>query len=154
MSWRNAILATLLPTLALAGSARADDKEDAKAELKKLAGDWYKSHGLSGGFVVTVQGFSLVMFFQDDQVKSGRMFGPEDVKSLDTWKVTVDPSKSPKTIDMTRTKDGKTVKRIGIYESKDNDLKFSWAEDGKERPTKFDDKTTAIEFYYRMEKKK
>src|SRR5437588_640287 len=67
MSSRLALLTATLLTLVPGGFSRADDKDDAKAEIKKLAGDWYRSHGLSNGFVTTVQGFSLVMFFQDAQ---------------------------------------------------------------------------------------
>jgi uncharacterized protein (TIGR03067 family) len=152
---RTTLLAALAVFLVPTALSAADDKEDpVKAEMKKLAGEWYRSHSLSDGVKVTVQGFSLVMFFQDDRVKEGRIFGPEDVKSLDTWTVSVDPAKSPKTIDLTMTNDGKKQSRLGIYELKDNDLKVSWAKDGKDRPTKFDDKTTLIEFYFRLEKKK
>jgi uncharacterized protein (TIGR03067 family) len=155
MTRLSALVAVLATLLVSAVPAAADDKDDpAKAEVKKLTGEWYRSHGLSGGFRTTVQGFSIVMFFEGDRVKTGRIFKPEDAKSLETWTVMVDPAKSPKTIDLTTTKDGQKQTRLGIYELKDNDLKVSWAEDGKERPAKFDDKTTPIDFYFRLEKQK
>ncbi len=155
MTRRTTLLAALAVFLVPTARSAADDKEEpVKAEMKKLAGEWYRSHGLSNGFKTTVQGFSLVMFFEGDRVKDGRIFKPEDVKSLDTWTVAVDPAKSPKTINLTMTKDGKKQTRLGIYELKDNDLKVSWAMDGKDRPAKFDDKTNPIDFYFRLEKKK
>jgi uncharacterized protein (TIGR03067 family) len=156
MTRRTTLVAALAVFLVPASPSAADDKKDdpVKAEMKKLTGEWYRSHGLSNGFMTTVQGFSLVMVFEGDGVKTGRIFKPEDVKSLESWTVTVDPAKSPKTIDLTLTKDGKKQTRSGIYELKDNDLKVSWAEEGKDRPAKFDDKTNSIDFYFRLEKKK
>jgi uncharacterized protein (TIGR03067 family) len=148
---------TLLAMLCVVPSVPvvAGDNEDPnKSEIKRLAGEWYQSHSLSNGFKVTVQGFSLVLFFRDEEVKEGRIFSPDDIKSLDSWKYTVDASRSPKTIDLSRTKNGKKETRLGIYELKGNDLKVSWAGEGQERPTKLDDKIMPINFYFRLEKKK
>lgn len=124
-------------------------KQDAtKMEMKSLQGHWRESHSLSKGFTLTVQGFSLVMIFEDDQVKVGRVFNAADIKDLDSWKYTIDPTNSPKTIDLTMTKNGKSRTRLGIYEFKGDTLMVSWGKvDSKERPKAFDDRIVSIDFY-------
>ena len=50
----------------------------------------------------------------------------------------IDPTKKPKTVDLTVTEgDGKGQKALGIYEFKDDTRKVCLAPAGKERPTEF-----------------
>lgn len=150
------MLIVLSLAFAIGSPVFADDKPDpVEKEKKDLLGRWNRTHSLSDGYTLTVKGFKLIMLFEGDRMMEGRVFGAVDPEGLDTWNYTIDPAKSPKTIDLKMTtKDGKSKARFGIYELKVNELKVSWSDDPKKRPAKFDDKAAPIDFYGRAVKPK
>jgi uncharacterized protein (TIGR03067 family) len=123
--------AKLLVVLVVGLLAAAEQKDDAKKEQDKLQGTWAAVEGGPPGGQLTFAGdkFTIRDTKENKDVAKG------------TFKV--DPSKKPKTIDMTVTEDseggkykGKTS--LGIYELDGDQLKWCANEPGKtERPKEF-----------------
>jgi uncharacterized protein (TIGR03067 family) len=111
-----------------------DAQEAAKKDLMKLQGSW-----------------SMVSATQDGQeapkdlVKGSKRVCKDDELTVTIddrlyMKATIvlDPSKKPKAIDYTVTEGfNKGKKLLGIYEVKENTLKFCFARPGKDRPKDF-----------------
>jgi uncharacterized protein (TIGR03067 family) len=131
-------LVALLCTVGFAasGGARilADDKADLEKEVKKLQGTWTFESSEAGGKEVPADGLKgLVLIFEGDKhtVKNG-----DKVIQVGTQKL--DPSKSPKTIDVTMTEGpNKGAVMLGIYEISGDTLKVCFDAEGKKRPTEF-----------------
>src|SRR5262249_43942677 len=126
-------LGTLLCTLVLTG-ARADDKADVEKELKKLQGTWTFESVETGGKQLPAAEFKgMTVTFEGDKftVKKG-----DEVIQAATQKL--DPSKSPKAIDVTVTEGlNKGAVMPGIYEIDGDTLKVCFDPEGKKRPTEF-----------------
>jgi uncharacterized protein (TIGR03067 family) len=114
--------------------ALADDKADVEKELKKFQGTWTIESSVTGGveipadqlkgFIVTFEGAKHTLKFGDQVFQVG------------TQKM--DPSKSPKTIDVTMTEGpSKGTVMLGIYEFDGDTLKVCFDPQGKQRPTEF-----------------
>lgn len=128
-------LTTLLCTLGLAASgARADDKADVEKELKRFQGAWTFASVEAGGMELPAAGFKgMTVTFEGDKytVKKG-----DDVIQAATQKL--DPSKSPKTLDVTLTEGPhKGTVMLGIYVISGDTLKVCFDPEGKKRPTEF-----------------
>ena len=125
-----------LETLHREAGDKAQDA--AKKELASLEGEWTMISGEIGG-----------QKLPDDYVKSAKRTckGNETTVIIGGavfFKATtsVDPTKSPKTIDYAMTEGpskGKT--QLGIYELKGDTVRFCMAAPGKDRPTDFTTKT-------------
>jgi uncharacterized protein (TIGR03067 family) len=115
-------------------SALADDKADLEKEVKKFQGTWTIESSVTGGKELTadeLKGFILTFEGDKHTLKKG-----DDVFQVGTQKI--DPSKSPKTIDVTMTEGpnkGKVM--LGIYEIDADTLKVCFDPQGKKRPTEF-----------------
>jgi uncharacterized protein (TIGR03067 family) len=131
-------LVTLLCTLGFTASggtgARADDKADVEKELKKFQGTWTFESSKSGGKELPADVLKgLILTFEGDKhtVKKG-----DEVIQAGTQKL--NPSKSPKTIDVTMTEGpNKGTVMLGIYEIDGDTLKVCFDPHGKMRPTEF-----------------
>lgn len=131
-------LVTLLCTLGLTGSAlcgaRTDVKADVEKELKKFQGTWTFESVEAGGKKLPADGFKdMTVTFNGDKyaVKKG-----DDVVEAATLKL--DPSKSPKTLNVTVTEGpNKGAVMLGIYEISGDTLKGCFDPEGKKRPTEF-----------------
>jgi uncharacterized protein (TIGR03067 family) len=131
-------LVTLLCTLVLTASGRtgprADDKADIEKELKKFQGTWTFESVEAGGKEQPAAEFKrMTLIFEGDKhtVKKG-----DEVIQVGTQKL--DPSKSPKTIDVTMTEGpSKGTVMLGIYEIRGDTLKVCFDPEGKKRPTEF-----------------
>jgi uncharacterized protein (TIGR03067 family) len=101
-------------------AARADDKSEAAAEVKKFQGTWTFDRVEAAGKVEPADNFKQ---------------GAETVMA---GSLKLDPSKSPKTIDVT-VADGinKGANMLGIYEITADTLKVCFDPEGKKRPTEF-----------------
>ena len=132
------VLVTLLCTLGLSAfggtGARADDKAEVEKELKKFQGTWTFESVEAGGKKLPADQFKgITVTFEGDKyaVKKG-----DEVVEAATQKL--DPSKSPKAIDVTLTEGpNKGSVLLGIYEIDGDTLKVCFDLRGKKRPTEF-----------------
>jgi uncharacterized protein (TIGR03067 family) len=128
-------LAALFCGLGLAASsALADDKADLEKEVRRFQGAWTIESSETGGKKLAISELKgLIVTFEGNKhtVKKG-----DEVIQVGTQKL--DPSKSPKTIDVTMT-DGpsKGMVMLGIYEFDGDTLKVCFDPQGKKRPTEF-----------------
>src|SRR5438034_6370452 len=110
----------------------ADEKADLKKEVRKFQGTWTFESSEAGGKELPageLKGFILTFEGDKHTVKKG-----DEVIQVGTQKL--DPSKSPKTIDVTMV-DGpnKATVILGIYEIDGDTLKACFDPPGKKRPT-------------------
>ena len=112
----------------------ADDKADLEKEAKKFQGAWTIESSVTGGKAIPadqLKGFIVIYEGDKHTVKMG-----DKVIQVGTQKI--DPSKSPKTIDVTMTEGpSKGTVMLGIYEFDGDTLKACFDPEGKKRPTEF-----------------
>jgi uncharacterized protein (TIGR03067 family) len=112
----------------------ADDKADLEKEVRKFQGTWtFESSEAGGKELPAGELKGLVLIFEGDKhtVKKG-----DEVIQVGTQKL--DPSKSPKAIDVTMTEGvnkGKIM--LGIYAIDGDTLTVCFDSQGKKRPTEF-----------------
>ena len=131
-------LVTLLGTLVFTApggtGARADDKAEVEKELKKFQGIWTFASSEAGGKKAPaddLKGLTITFEGNKHTVKKG-----DEVLQVGTQKL--DPSKSPKTIDVTITEGPKKgAVMLGIYQIDADTLTVCFDEEGKKRPTEF-----------------
>jgi uncharacterized protein (TIGR03067 family) len=113
---------------------RADDKADLEKEVRKFQGTWTFESSEAGGKKLPadeLKGFILTFEGNKHTVKKG-----DKVIQVGTQKL--DPSKSPKAIDVTMTEGlNKGTVMLGIYEIDADTLKVCFDSQGKKRPTEF-----------------
>jgi uncharacterized protein (TIGR03067 family) len=116
----------------LVGTASLLADDDAKKELAALNGTW-KAEALTQDGEEAPPNFLKQITFT---IKDGKYTVTVDGKELESGTIKLDPGKKPKTIDFeiaSGNDKGKT--QIGIYELKDDTLKFAMSRPGKkERP--------------------
>lgn len=127
-------IAALCVTGLAALGVLADDKAELKKEMKKFHGDWTIESSIMGGVEnPRDQLKGLIVTFEDDKhtLKMG-----DQVLQVGTQKI--DPSKSPKTIDVTMIEGpNKGQVMVGIYKFDGETLTVSFDPFGKKRPTEF-----------------
>jgi len=125
----------LLCTLGLTAlGSRAVDSAGVEKELKKFQGTWTFVSLEEGGKVAppaALKGNTVTFEGDKYTIKNG-----DAVVQVATLKL--DPSKSPKTFDVTATVGPQEVViSLGIYEISRDTLKQCYVEAGKKRPTEF-----------------
>jgi uncharacterized protein (TIGR03067 family) len=132
----------------LAGAGFAHDKA---SDWKELTGDWQPTKMEIDGNALPpddVKEFLVTM-------SEGKYVAKRGSDVIDEGKAVIDPSKSPKHLDLTATVgDAKDKLRLGIYELKDDTMKFVIAAADKERPTKFESAAGSGCIYIEYKKKK
>jgi uncharacterized protein (TIGR03067 family) len=127
-----------LAVLAVGFLVGADDREAAKsraiqAELKKFEGTWRTHQVEAEGKVIPIEGLQ-----SDRLILKGDRFTTKTPRGSLSGVFQVDPTTTPKTIDVTFT-DGpaKGKTHEGIYELESDTYKVCMAHPGKPRPTEF-----------------
>ncbi|MBI3410826.1 MAG: TIGR03067 domain-containing protein [Planctomycetes bacterium] len=117
----------------------AHGQQPAKTDKDKLNGDWILIANESRGIVAEIFGQLpepdklRTVTFSDDQMKL-----KIDDKSIPIGPYQLDPTKAPKTLDVTiKTSRGKKATLEAIYELDGNQLKLCFDSFAEERPTKF-----------------
>jgi uncharacterized protein (TIGR03067 family) len=112
----------------------ADDKVQLEKEARKFQGTWTFKSSVTGGEELPADHLKLfVVIFKGEKhtVKNG-----DEVIQVGTQKL--DPSKLPKTIDVTMVEGPyKGTVMLGIYEIDADTLKVCFDPEGKTRPTEF-----------------
>ena len=112
----------------------ADEKADLEKEVRKFQGIWTFESSEAGGKKLPIDELKgLILTFEGAKhtVKKG-----DEVIQVGTQKL--DPSKSPKTIDVTMVEGpNKGTVMLGIYEIDGDTLKVCFDPQGKKRPTEF-----------------
>ena len=113
-------------------AASADDKADLAKETKKFEGTWTIESSVTGGVEIPRDQLKdFLVIYEGD--KHTLKFG-DKVFQVGTQKI--DPSKSPKTIDVTMSEGpSKGAAMLGIYEFDGDTLKVCFDPQGKKRPT-------------------
>jgi uncharacterized protein (TIGR03067 family) len=123
--------------LAIAAIAFADDSGDEaiKKDRKQIEGTWrVVTLVVDGNNSMEADARKLTVVNGSDGTWSLRSEGQEVSKGTST----VDPTKKPKTIDLTPTEgDGNGKQHLGIYELGEKTRTLCFAAPGKERPTEF-----------------
>ncbi len=114
--------------------ALADDKAELEKEVRKFQGTWtFESSEAGGRGLPAGELKGLILTFEGDRhtVRKGN-----EVIQVGTQKL--DPSQSPKAIDVTMTEGpSKGAVMLGIYEIDGDTLKVCFDPRGKKRPTEF-----------------
>lgn len=122
---------------AIATIASADDAKDAaiKKDRKQIEGTWrVVAFEVSGNKAMEADARKLSVVNGSDGTWTLLSEGKVILKGTST----IDPTKTPKTLDFTVTEgEGKGNQYLGIYELGEKSRKMCFAPSGKERPTKF-----------------
>jgi uncharacterized protein (TIGR03067 family) len=128
------LFCALGPVVSGGTGTRADDKVDLEKEFKKFQGIWTFESVEAGGKKAPadqLKGATITFAADKFTVKKG-----DEVIQVGTQKL--DPSRSPKTIDVRMTEGlNKGAVMLGIYEIDGDTLKVCFDEEGKQRPTEF-----------------
>lgn len=136
-------LAALFCALGFIAFSLADEKAVLEKEMKKFEGNWTIESSVTGGVEIPadqLKGFLVIYEGDKHTLKYG-----DKVFQVGTQKI--DPSKTPKTIDVTMS-DGpsKGAVMLGIYEFDADTLKVCFDPEGKKRPTEFKSATGSANF--------
>src|SRR5436309_3392680 len=115
-------------------SAWADENEAVKKDLAQLQGEWSMVSGSADGQPIPDESRKQMKRVCKGNETTTMMGERVFLKA----KITLDPSKKPKTIDYDMT-DGftKGKKQLGIYEVEGDTFKSCFAKPGEERPSEF-----------------
>ena len=120
--------------VAVAAAASAAESELVKKDMAKLQGQWVMVSGSANGQPIPEEiRDQLKRVYKGDELTV--MMGDELFFKA---KVTIDPSKKPKTIDYEMKEGANAGKtQLGIYEFEGDKFKSCFAAPGVERPTEF-----------------
>jgi len=137
--------------LSLFGIAQADDKDKAAEDDKKFEGTWKVAVMEIGGNKAPTEAFENMTF-----TFTGKKYVQKSGDNVvEAGTQDLDPSKSPKYMDVTVTEgETKDKKQLAIYEIDGDTCKICFAQhDSKDRPTKYDTKDTD-NMYFELKRKK
>ena len=130
---------TLLAGLAaiVISSAWAADDQSVKKDMEQLQGEWSMVSGSADGQPMPEQMLKQMKRVCKGDEATTTMGGQVYLKA----KITIDPSKKPKTIDYQMTGGfTKGTKQLGIYEVEGDTFRSCFGKPGAERPTDFTSK--------------
>ena len=129
---RNALLIGLV--VSVISQAWADDSDARKQDMARLQGAWSMVSGSADGQPMPAQMLKQMKRVCKGDEATTTMAGRVYLKA----KITIDPSKKPKTIDYQMTEGftkGKT--QLGIYEVEGDTFRSCFAKPGDQRPADF-----------------
>lgn len=136
------VCAVICTAFGIVGAAD-DQQSDAERELAKFQGTWTIESSVAGGLEIPadqLQGFLVIYEGDRHTLKFG-----DQVFQVGTQ--TIDPSQSPKAIDVTMIEgSAKGTVMLGIYEIDGDKLTVCFDPTGKERPTEFKSETGSQNF--------
>ncbi len=116
---------------------RAEPNEAVKKDMAQLQGEWSMVSGAADGQPMPDQMLKQMKRVCEGDEITATMGGQVFFKA----KITIDPSKKPKTIDYQMTEGfTKGKKQLGIYEVEGDTLKSCFGKPDAERPTDFTSK--------------
>lgn len=135
---------SLAAMFCVAGLALADDKADIAKETRRFQGTWTIESSMAAGQEIPrdqLKGFIVIYEGDKHTLKhDGKVF------QIGTQKI--DPSKSPKTIDVTMTEGPQKGKvMLGIYEFHGDTMKACFDPTGTNRPTEFRSAAGSANFF-------
>jgi uncharacterized protein (TIGR03067 family) len=117
--------------------ASAEDNEAVKKDLAQLQGEWSMVSGTADGQAMPEEMVKEMKRVCKGDQTTTTMGGQVFMKA----KITLDPSKKPRTIDYEMTEGfTKGKKQLGIYELDGDTFKSCFAAPGADRPTQFTSK--------------
>jgi uncharacterized protein (TIGR03067 family) len=118
-------------------SAWAEENEAVKKDLAQLQGEWSMVSGSADGQPMPAQMLKQMKRVCKGDETTTTMAGQLYIKA----RITIDPSKKPKTIDYQMTGGfTKGQKQLGIYEVDGDSFRACFGKPGAERPTDFTSK--------------
>ena len=124
-------------TAATISSVRAREDEAVKKDMAQLQGEWSMVSGSADGQPMPAQMLKQMKRVCRGDEATTTMAGQIYIKA----KITIDPSKKPKTIDYQMTGGfTKGQKQLGIYEVDGDSFKACFGKPGAERPADFTSK--------------
>ena len=135
------LMATMVVVLLATPALQADDKEkdDAKSDHKLIQGNWKRVERHING---KVRSEDMITKFALQITKAEMVanFKVGDAEREVKIKYKLDPSKTPKHIDVTFERDGQSRTRKSIYLLEGDTLKICGKRESDERPTKIEAK--------------
>jgi uncharacterized protein (TIGR03067 family) len=132
---KHLLLIVVVGSLVAADNTKEDDA--IKEELKKFEGTWVVESATANG--EAAKGGPAEITFSSDMLSMKEGDGKER-----KGKITIDPTKNPKTIDFQPEEKKEDAPRQAIYELKGDTLKICIGRPDKGRPTEFSDKDQTL----------
>jgi uncharacterized protein (TIGR03067 family) len=142
--------ASILASLLLLFPSTLVSDDQAAKDLEKLQGTWLLASAEEGGQDQTDDTAKKLSIIVKGDILSFKHEGQP--KTLD-MKITLDPSKNPKTIDLLSTA-RKVEAAPGIYSVEGDNFKLCWGKIGMERPTDFSTKPGDQRILLRLKRQK
>jgi uncharacterized protein (TIGR03067 family) len=137
--------------VAAVSCASSSSGDDSKDELEKMKGDWTLVSTETNGKKLTAKDFKEFSRKVAGETYSITIESEEGVQTIGIKITKLDPSKSPKTIDVEMTEGalkGKTFR--GIYKFEDDTQVICLTSSDKDRPAKFDSKEGTVTVWKRV----
>jgi uncharacterized protein (TIGR03067 family) len=134
--------------ISIAGSSQGDDAKD---DFEKMKGDWTLVYTEANGKKLTAENFKEFSRKVAGDTYTVTIESEEGVQTVGIKIIKLDPSKSPKAIDIEMAEGPSKGKSFrGIYKFEDDTQVICLAGPDKDRPAKFDPKEGTVTVWKRV----